>query len=107
MADTKWKPLEWKHVKDHVRGPMDWDWEDITDEEIIPFMTNKAVELVPVIEPTTFENQEKRAVEYPFVALRLAKRLQFTINEQQEQLNRQRAELIEVRKELSQLKRKK
>lgn len=80
--------------------------DEVKDDEIIKRMGEVAAELVPVGD-ISHADQMNRGTMWPFVFYQWARRLQAIANEKDIKIAQQRSELIEVRKELSALKKKK
>jgi hypothetical protein len=80
--------------------------DTVPDDEIVKRMGEVAAELVPVGD-ISHADQMNRATMWPFVFYQWARRLQSIIIEKDMKINQQRNELIEVRKELSALKKRK
>lgn len=80
--------------------------EKMTTDAILRMATDIAVKEVPV---TTgdIKDQEYRKQTPQFIFVRMIRRLNIIINDLQNTIKKQRNELIEVKKELSKLKRNK
>ena len=83
-----------------------FDPDKVADDDIVKRMGEVASELVPVGD-ISHADQMNRTTMWPFVFYQWARRLQSIIIEKDMFIERQRAELIEVRKELSALKKRK
>ncbi len=81
--------------------------EEMNETEILQLLTDMAVELVPIVGQATWEEQERRGNEPPFVWVRAARVLQAIVVEKNHKIKEQRDQLIEVRKELSSYKKRK
>lgn len=83
-----------------------FDPDKVTDDEIVKRMGEVAAKLVPLGD-MSHADQMNRGTMWPFVFYQWARRLQSIIIEKDMKIATQRAELIEVRKELSALKKRK
>lgn len=79
----------------------------MTDSEVLRYVKDELPILVPIEAEPSWGEQERRRDTWPFRFYRLMMRMQSIIIEKEHFIRKQREELIEVRKELSALKRNK